>query len=166
MILKSIADLIEQDLLFGHNQYELVYLCTIIHDTVLIFYFDKESMFAMQLSSNQAVPNPGRFASVLLILAPALQWTWTNHPRALCMSFTSYLFIITFMVDCLFIRSHHGITAFPDTWVSFHLFRNECSSVPQRMRLLIPVISASIVSGSLIVSSTPSENISKPSTIL
>ena len=72
MIVESIVDLIEQDPLAGHNHHELVALRSIIHDTVLILYFDRESIFAMHLLSNQTVPNPGRVESVMMILVSAL----------------------------------------------------------------------------------------------
>ena len=41
MILEFIADLIEQDLLVGNNNYELFSLCTIIYDAVIFFDFNR-----------------------------------------------------------------------------------------------------------------------------
>ena len=41
MILEFIADLIEQDLLVGNNNYELFSLCTIIYDAVIVFWFQQ-----------------------------------------------------------------------------------------------------------------------------
>ena len=72
MIVKSIADLIKQELLGVYNHYELVALHTIIHDTVIIIWFLQRNYSAMHLSSNQTVLNPGRVTSVLMILVPAL----------------------------------------------------------------------------------------------
>ena len=152
MIVDSILNLVEQDPLVGHNHDELVALHAIINNTVFIylFAFNIESMFLMHLLSNQTVPNPVRFASVLMIHVPVLQWTQTNLPYALRISFTSSLFIITFTVDWLFSSSYYGMTAFSNPWVSFPIFRTDFSSVSPRMRLSIPVIPASIVSGLLI----------------
>ena len=132
----------------------------------LFFAFGIKSMFVMHLYSNQTVPNPGRVASVLMILAPALQRTRIKIPCMLQMSFSSSLLMITFTVDFLSSISHHVLTNFPNPWVSFPLFSNECLSVPLSMRLSIPVMSESIVSGLYIVSLTPRENCSKPSTYL
>ena len=123
-------------------------------------------MFTMHLSSNQTVPNLGRVASILMILVPVLQWTQKNRPRVLRISFTSSLFIMKFMVDWISSRIHHGLTTFTNPWVSFPLLRNECLSVPPRMRLFLLLVLASIVSGLLIVSSTSSKNSSKPFTLL
>ena len=78
MILETILDLIEQDLLVRNIHYELVSLRAIIHDMVLIFDFDRKSMFEMHLLSNKTVPNPGRVASVTMILVPAFQWKRKN----------------------------------------------------------------------------------------
>ena len=39
MVVESISALIGQDLIAGHNHYELVALSTIIHNAVLIFCF-------------------------------------------------------------------------------------------------------------------------------
>ena len=100
--------------------------------------------------SNQTVTNPWRVASILMILVPELQWTHTNCPRVLWMSFTSSLLIMKFTVDCLSSSIHHGLTVFPDPWVLCPLFRNESVPVHPRMSLSIPVISESIVSGLLI----------------
>ena len=122
------------------------------------FYFNRESMFAMRLFSNQTFMNPGRAASILMILVPRLQRTWMKRPHALWMSFTSSLFMITFTMNCLSRSSHHGLNYFPDPWVLFLLFSNEYLSVPLRMRLFIPLMLESIVYGSLMISLTPSEN--------
>ena len=123
-------------------------------------------MFVMHLSSNQTVPNPVRVAYVLMILVPEFQWTRMNRRHASRVSFISSLLIMTFTVDQLSSSIHNVLTAFPDTWVLFPLYRNECLSVPMRMRLSIPVMSESIFFGSLIVSSNPSKNISKTTTLL
>ena len=90
MIVEPIASLIEKDLLVGHNHDALVVLHDIIHEAVLILDFNREIMFAMKLSSNQMVPNPGRVASVLMIIVPILKWKRKNLPRVSWMSFTSY----------------------------------------------------------------------------
>ena len=84
---------------FGHDHDELVALHAIIHDAVPFFPFDIEIMFMVHLSSYQTVPNPGRVASVIVILVPALHWTRTNPQRLSWMYFTSYFFMIIFTVD-------------------------------------------------------------------
>ena len=116
----------------------------------LFFSFGRESMFAMDLSSNNMVTNLGKVASVLMILVPELQWTQTNCSHTLRMSFASSLFIMTFAVDWLSISIQHVLTDFTDPWVSLPLFSHECLSVPPRIQLSIPVMSASIVSSLLI----------------
>ena len=133
MIVESIADLIEQELLVGHNHDELVFLRAILHNAVLIFSFQqRESMFLMHLSSNHMFPNPERFASFLMILDPVLKWTRKNRPHVLWMSFTSSLFVVTFMVDWLSRSIHNGLSALPDPWVLFPLFRNDFHQYLQR----------------------------------
>ena len=52
------------------------------------FDFDIESMFAMHLSSSQAVLNLGRVAYILMILFPELKWISTDLPCASWMSLT------------------------------------------------------------------------------
>ena len=142
MIVEYIVDIIEQELLVRHNNDEPPPPPALSYMTRYLFsFFDIESMFAMQLSSNQTVPNLGRVASILMILVTTLQWTKMNLPHASCMSVTSYLFMITLTVDWISSSSHHGLNAFPDPWVLFPLFRNEFLSVPLRMRLLIPMMS-------------------------
>ena len=126
MIVEFITALIEQALIVRNNHYELVSLHTIIQDAVLIFAFDRESMFAMHLSSNHTFTNTGRVAYILMVLVPELHWTRNNLPRLLWMFFTGYLFITIFTVDWLSSSSNYGLTASPGPWVSFYLFRNEC----------------------------------------
>ena len=166
MIVEPIAALIEKDFLVRHNNEWLVSLHAIIHATGPSFAFKRGSMFAMHLSSNQTVPNPGSVASVLMIIVPGLQCTWTILTCVLQVSFTSSLFMKTFTTDWLFIISQHGLTNLLDPWVSFHLFGNECLSVSPRMSLLIPVMLESTISGSLIGPLTTSNNRSEPSTSL
>ena len=101
-----------------------------------------------------------------MILFPEFQGTRMNHPCVSRMSFAISLFIMKLTVDWLSISSNHGLTSFTDHYVSFPLFRNDCQSVPPNIRLSISVISASIVSGLLIVSSNTSKNSSKPYTQL
>ena len=120
----------------------------------LFFSFNREIIFTMHLSSNQVVPNPGRVAPVMIILVPTFQWTRTNLPLRPWISSTRSLFMITFRLDWLSRSSHHGLTVYPNSWVLFPLFRYECVSVPTRMRLSVPVMSVSIISGLLIISST------------
>ena len=117
MIVESIAAFIENDLLVGYKHDSLVSLRNIIHDAVLFFSFDIESMFSVHLLSNQTITNLGRFASVLIILVLELHWTHTNRPRASKMSFDSSLFVITFTVYYLSSSIHNGLAAFPDPWV-------------------------------------------------
>ena len=68
MIVDPIAALAEQEIFIKYYHDELVDLHAIIYDMVLIFYFDRESMFVMHLSSNHTVTNKGRVASALMIL--------------------------------------------------------------------------------------------------
>ena len=102
----------------------------------------------------------------MIILVPTFQWTRTNLPLRPWISSTRSLFMITFRLDWLSRSSHHGLTVYPNSWVLFPLFRYECVSVPTRMRLSVPVMSVSIISGLLIISSTHIQNILKPSTSL
>ena len=126
--------------------------------------FDRDSMFVMYLSSKQLVPNLSRVPSVLMVFAPESKWTHMNNPHASWMYLTNPLFMNTFTVDGLSSSIHNGLTAFPDTWFSFPLFRNKCSLVPNRMRRSIPVMLAPTVSGALISYLNTSDKIPKPST--
>ena len=82
----------------------------------LFVYFGIESMFMIHVSSKQMVLNLGRVASVLMILVTTFQWTRTNWPRVLRMYSTSYLFIMTFMVEWIFIISHKRDFISPSLW--------------------------------------------------
>ena len=123
-------------------------------------------MFSMHMLSNQTVPNPGRVKYILMILVTTLQWTRTNNPHTSQISFTSYVFMITFTVDWLSSSSHHGLIDFPDPWVLLTLFRNDFLLVPLMIRLSIHVMSAPFFSGLFIVFSAPSKNSSETFTYL